>query len=59
MSFNNLPDSINLCPAKSPTCFQSDRIKPKLGDVIITLHMNMLEFVPIACVEKESIRPDL
>jgi len=58
MSFKNLSDSINLSGSKSPTYLQSDRVKPKLSDVFITLHMNMLGFIPITRVEKESIRPD-
>jgi len=54
-----IDDFVNLAdfyPIESSTALQSDRIKPKLGDILIALHANVPGFIAIAGIKEESIR---
>ena len=53
-----LVDSTNLRARKSSTSVQSDRVKPELCQVVLTLYMDMRWFIAIPCVEEETIWPD-
>jgi hypothetical protein len=48
-------DSTNFHTVKSPAVLQPDWVKPELGNLIITLNMNMLMFISITSVEEKSI----
>jgi len=56
--FNDLVDFGDLCPAKSSAPLQPDRVKPKLGNLIITFNMNMERFILIPCIKEKTIWPD-
>jgi hypothetical protein len=49
-------DSTELCPIKATASLQPDRIEPQLGDLVLTLDVNVLRFIAIACVKEQSVR---
>jgi len=56
---NHVPvDAVDLAPSEASTTLQNYRVKPELGNTIISFHVNVSRFVPIARVEKESIWSD-
>jgi len=40
---------------QATTPLQDNRVQPKLGNLVISLHMDMRRFAPISRIEKESI----
>ena len=51
-----IPDDFVNSTELCPTSLQSDRIKPELGDLVLTLDVDVLRFIAIASVEEQSIR---
>jgi len=51
-------DSTNLPARKPSTPVQSDRVKPELCQLVLTLDMDMRGFITIPRIEEETIRPD-
>jgi hypothetical protein len=49
-------NSTEFCPIKATASLQPDRIEPELGDLVLTLDVNVLRFITIAGVEEQSIR---
>lgn len=45
-------------PVKPAAALQSDRIKPKLGDLVISFNMNVLRFVPITRIKEKPVWPN-
>jgi len=58
MVIHKLVDSTNLRAGKSSTPLQSDRVKPELCQFVLTLYMDMRRFIPIPCIEEETVWPD-
>jgi len=53
-----LVDSTNLPARKPSTPVQSDRVKPELCQLVLTLDMDMRGFIVISRIEEETIWPD-
>ena len=49
-------DSTEFCSIKATASLQPDRIEPELGDLVLTLDVNVLRFIAIAGVKEQSIR---
>lgn len=52
----HLLNSTDLAAGKSTAPLQPDRIEPELRNFILALNMNMRCFIPIACVEEDTVR---
>jgi hypothetical protein len=48
-------DSTNLPARKPSTPVQSDRVKPELGQFVLTLDMDMRGFIAISRIEEEPV----
>jgi hypothetical protein len=55
MVFDNTLYTTNFRSAKSAALLQSDGIKPKFRELILSLNVNMWWFLPVASIEKETI----
>src|SRR3989339_795481 len=54
-----LDDALNTTDfdtAKANTVLQSNRIKPKFDQFIVSVHVNMRRFVPISSIKEKTIR---
>ncbi len=51
-------DAPNFWTGHAATLLQSDRIKPKLGHLILSFDMHMGRFIPITDTKEEAIRTD-
>ena len=49
-------DSTEFCSIEATASLQPDRIEPELGDLVLTLDVNVLRFIAIAGVKEQSIR---
>lgn len=58
MLADDLQYAVDFSSLKPTTMLQPYRVKPELGDLVYTLAMDMLWFVPIAGVKEEPLRPD-
>jgi len=54
--FNYTLESADFQPVKTAAFLQSDRAQPKLGNIVITLDVNMGRFGSISRIEEETVR---
>jgi len=51
-------NSTNFCPLKSIATLQSNWVKPKLRNFVITLNVNMRRFIAVTRIKEETIWAD-
>lgn len=56
MTPDDFVDSTEFCSIEATASLQPDRIEPELGDLVLTLDVNVLRFIAIAGVKEQSIR---
>ena len=47
---------LDLDSPESTAALQPDRIEPELGEVVVTLHVDMRWFIAVISIEEEPIR---
>ena len=51
------PNAIDLVPVEATAALHPHRIKPELGDAIVSLNMNVRRLITITSIEEEPMGP--
>jgi hypothetical protein len=58
MLFNQFLKAVDFLSRESAATLQPNRVDPKLGNLVVSLNMDMRGFTSVRCIEEKPVRPN-